>query len=60
MNENRKKAEGAPLQRTRVVLIIDEETGELDYFVMRDGAEMVVLNEPIMAPAAFEARRRCH
>jgi hypothetical protein len=49
-----------PLQRTRVVVIIDEETGELDYFVMRGRAEMIVLEQPSVALGLIEESKRCH
>ena len=56
----RKRKDESPLQRTRVVIIIDEETGELDYFVMRGKTEMIVLEEPGIAIALADEARRCH
>ena len=46
--------------RTRVVLIVDEETGEVDYFVMRDRAELIVLEAPVIAAGLVAEKRRLH
>ena len=46
--------------RTRVVLIVDEETGEVDYFVMRNRAELIVLEAPVIAAGLADGTRRLH
>jgi hypothetical protein len=45
---------------TRVVLIIDDATGEIDYFILHDRADLIVLEAPLVAVSLCGKEREIH